>query len=131
MPDGDAMHHAVAKEPMLPRGIGIDRVCTHLEIAAVEPRRNRSVQGEILERQFRSHWRVDANKVGAAGLGQPLAVVSRDELDNPLDRRANGRLDRVRHESGSPAMLCHARGDAVSPGNVTPVMRAHAASSLS
>ena len=84
---------------MVARASRADRVGPHLEVAAIEPRRDRPGQGKTLERQFRSHRLVDADKVGAAGLRQPLTVVSRNELDSPLDTCTEGRLKRPR-ESG-------------------------------
>ena len=66
------MHHAVPKKPVMTCRSGIDRACAHLEISAVQPRRDRPGHGKILECQFRSHGLVDAEKVGLSVLGSRL-----------------------------------------------------------
>ncbi len=103
VPYGDAVHHSVAEKPVMPRGIGTDRVRAHLEVAAVQPRRDRPGDGEVLKRQLGSHRPVDADHVRGPGPRQPLAVPRRDQLDGPLGGGADGRSKLGRHGSRSPA----------------------------
>ena len=95
--EGEAVHHAIAEEPVLTGEIGIDRVGAHLQVAAVEAGRDRTGHDQVVQRQLGAHRRVDAELERRGGAGQALAVVGRDPLDAGLDRRADGGLDGVRH----------------------------------
>ncbi len=90
VPQGDAVHHAVAQEPVMAHCPGDHGVRPHLQVTPVKPRRNAPGHGEVLQCHFRRHRRVDADDERVVGFGQPPPVEGCDQLDTRLGRRAQG-----------------------------------------
>ncbi|MFF8801442.1 MULTISPECIES: hypothetical protein [unclassified Methylobacterium] len=91
-----------------------DGVCPYLEVEAVEAQRDRSGEGQVLQRQFRVHRFMDADHEGVASSGQAQPVGSSQQADANLGGNAEGYS--VPHQLG--AVWCRDSRDGGMAGKV-------------
>ena len=97
--DAETVHHAVAQEPVVAARRRAGGVGAHLEVAAVEPRRDRPGHGQVPQGQLLAHRRVDADHEGVLRPRKAQPVAGRHQRDKALGGGTQAGLDQVRHRA--------------------------------